>query len=73
MESVYLQSFVCESCGWQFGALAQPTCPRCEKGMQAIAGTRRKKLCGHEDHAQCTLRCFASAEEGEGSRKRAAA
>ena len=34
--------------------------------MQAVPGTRRKKLCGHEDHAQCTIRCFATSEEVEG-------
>jgi hypothetical protein len=73
MESVMLQSFLCEKCGWQIGAIAEPNCPRCQKVMQSIPGTRRKKLCGHEDHAQCTVRCFASAEDGEGSRKKAAA
>ena len=73
MESVYLQTFACEPCGWVFGALVQPSCPRCQKTMQVVPGSRRKKICGHEDHAQCTLRCFASAEDGEGGRKRAAA
>lgn len=73
MEAVYLQSFACTTCGWQFGALSQPICPRCQKAMQVIPGTRRRKICGHEDHAQCTIRCFAAVEESEGGRKRAAA
>ena len=73
MEAVVLQTFNCQACGWQIGALAEPACPRCQKAMQAVPGTRRKKLCGHEDHAQCTIRCFASGEDVEGSRKKAAA
>ena len=73
MEAVVLQTFICAACGWQLGALAEPNCPRCQKAMQAVPGTRRKKLCGHEDHAQCTIRCFATSEEVEGGRKKAAA
>jgi hypothetical protein len=73
MEAVVLQTFICAACGWQLGAIADVNCPRCQKGMQAVPGTRRKKLCGHDDHAQCTIRCFATAEEVEGSRKKAAA
>jgi hypothetical protein len=73
MEAVVLQSFICAACGWQLGALAEVRCPRCQKVMQAVPGSRRKKLCGHEDHAQCTVRCFANAEDVEGSRKKAAA
>ena len=73
MEAVVLQTFICSACGWQLGALAEPRCPRCQKVMQSVAGSRRKKLCSHEDHAQCTIRCFATAEEIEGSRKKVAA
>lgn len=73
MEAVVLQSFICGECGWQLGALAEPNCPRCQKAMQAVPGTRRKKLCGHDDTAQCTIRCFATAEDAEGGRKKAAA
>jgi hypothetical protein len=73
MEAVVLQTFICAACGWQIGALAEVNCPRCQKVMQAVPGTRRKKLCGHDDHAQCTIRCFATAEDVEGSRKKAAA
>jgi hypothetical protein len=73
MEAVVLQTFICAACGWQLGALAEVNCPRCQKVMQAVPGTRRKKLCGHDDHAQCTIRCFATAEDVEGTRKKAAA
>jgi hypothetical protein len=73
MESVFLQSFLCAACGWQIGALAEPHCPRCQKVMQTVPGTKRKKLCGHEDPAQCTVRCFAASEEVEGGRKKVAA
>ena len=73
MEAIVLQSFACGTCGWQFGAIAEPNCPRCHKAMQPVPGTRRKKLCSHEDPAQCTVRCFAAAEEVEGGRKKAAA
>ena len=73
MDAVVLQSFNCAACGWVIGALAEPNCPRCQKTMQAVPGTRRKKLCGHEDPAQCTIRCFAASEDAEGGRKRAAA
>lgn len=73
MEAVVLQNFLCEPCGWQIGALVAPNCPRCQKVMQAVAGTRRKKLCAHEDTAQCTLRCFTSLEGGETGRNKKAA
>lgn len=73
MDAVVLQTFICTGCGWQLGALADPRCPRCQKAMQTVPGTRRKKICGHEDPAQCTIRCFAAAEEVEGGRKKAAA
>lgn len=73
MDAVVLQTFLCAVCGWQIGATNELRCPRCQKLMQAVPGTRRKKLCGHDDVAQCTVRCFASAEEVEGGRKKAAA
>jgi hypothetical protein len=73
MEAIVLQSFVCTTCGWQFGAIAEPSCPRCQKAMQPVPGSRRKKLCSHEDPVQCTIRCFASADDAEGGRKKAAA
>jgi hypothetical protein len=62
MEAIVLQSFVCTTCGWQFGAIAEPSCPRCQKAMQPVPGSR-----------QCTIRCFASADDAEGGRKKAAA
>jgi hypothetical protein len=46
MEAIVLQTFICAACGWQLGALAEVNCPRCQKVMQAVPGTRRKKLCG---------------------------
>ena len=73
MEAVVLQTFICAASGWQLGAIADVNCPRCQKGKQAGPATRRTTLCGHDDHAQCTIRCFATAEEVEGSRKKAAA
>ena len=73
MEAVVLQSFLCGGCGWQFGAITQTRCPRCQKVMQPVAGTRRKKICSHEDPLQCRISCFGAAEDAEGSRKKAAA
>lgn len=73
MEPVVLQSFLCAACGWQFAAIVQTRCPRCEKVMQPLPGTRRKKICSHEDPAQCRIGCFGTAEESEGGRKKVAA
>lgn len=70
---IALQTFFCTPCGWQFSAITAPTCPGCQKVMQPAPDTRRKKLCSHEDPAQCTTRCFASPDDAEGNRKRAAA
>ena len=73
MEVVVLQNFLCELCGWQIGALAAPSCPRCQKEMPAMPGTRRKKLCTHEDTEQCSVRCFAALDQGESGRSKKAA